>query len=28
MRLLKKIMAASLDDLNSGNVRMELFQPA
>src|SRR5262249_9782641 len=25
MRLLKKIMAASLDDLNSGNVRMGLF---
>jgi len=25
MRLLKKIMAASLDDLNFGNVRMELF---
>jgi hypothetical protein len=25
MRLLKKITAASLDDLNSGNVRMELF---
>jgi hypothetical protein len=28
MRLLKKIMATSLDDLNTGNVRMELFQPA
>jgi len=25
MRLLKKITAASLDDLNPGNVRMELF---
>jgi len=25
MRLLKKITAASLDGLNSGNVRMELF---
>jgi len=25
MRLLKKITAASLDDLNSGNVRVELF---
>jgi len=25
MRLLKKITAASFDDLNSGNVRMELF---
>jgi len=25
MRLLKKITAASFDDLNSGNVRVELF---
>jgi len=25
MRLLKKITAASLDDSNSSNVRMELF---
>jgi len=25
MRLLKKITAASLDDLNSSNVRLELF---